>query len=737
MVMGEDQDLKRRLERLKKQTAANASARTIIGTATTTPPPPPASILRKSNKTTAKMTNSTMKKDNGEGDDDDIFSTISFHSTTAVHRDIDEQPTALIQHLYSKKWKAALDRIREAPEEAEIWVYRSKPENPKEPKKEDNSNKTDKSKTKNTKWQLLPLHAALILDAPHAVVQALVQAAPLSVRAKDDQGSLPVHLSCRMASTPEIMRLLLKAYPQAATKRDGSGQTPQEMLTSSMASTSSGGPNNKQALLHALEKYLESSDNKNGDDTTVTTSSSSVDNDTTPPGSVQDEEGDIAGCESLGELREAKGDDRSTSIQNHSHQSPKTTNVQKAVKNVAPERCALDDVIGGDDSQPVQVAYVDQNQTCSADESSMGPKGTTEIEQAAATTRPPHVEVSSSPQNTSKDQKHYAELAAVTEEIAQQMEKIRAEGEEQLRQKLKELDEKQQREVRLEVAKLHKDDDKSVDFQTQITLLRQQHAKQVASTKSAAAFEQQLASQQVTQKFAQTIMNIQQRFGPSSSSLPTAPTPNHSNVTTGEKTPLLTPESPPTMNQQFETFNAAANNASLVAEKFQQWQGMMENQHQVQLQDLKLQFQVARSEATHEARRALEQQHNKEMKRVKQSFNKKISEVHGVINELHAEMIQAYKTNLSQAKELKSIVEGLDGKVEVMQKDTKAHKKQCEEQFDDFAKQYIDYKEQSESYLEDQIRELEDRLEEQMERGERMERKLEQMQNGWTMLCLG
>ena len=47
------------------------------------------------------------------------------------------------------------------------------------------------------KWRILPLHAAIIFRAPHAVVEAILQCDANSARQKDDQGMIPLHLAMK------------------------------------------------------------------------------------------------------------------------------------------------------------------------------------------------------------------------------------------------------------------------------------------------------------------------------------------------------------------------------------------------------------------------------------------------------------------------------------------------------------------------------------------------------------
>lgn len=65
------------------------------------------------------------------------------------------------------------------------------------------------------KWSQLPLHLALVMDAPVEVVRRLVRLYPVSIRCTDDQHMLPLHLSLRQGCSDEVVDFLTHEFPEA------------------------------------------------------------------------------------------------------------------------------------------------------------------------------------------------------------------------------------------------------------------------------------------------------------------------------------------------------------------------------------------------------------------------------------------------------------------------------------------------------------------------------------------
>jgi hypothetical protein len=129
--------------------------------------------------------------------------------------DYDVQPTDLYQAIEAKQWEyvarlfhGASSAVAKAKQEASTWVVR----------KESNGR---------LRWRLLPIHAALIFQAPCEVIEVLLQEYPEGASCKDDQGMLPLHLALR--NTPSnftIVEELLTVHPAAVYVKDRKGRTP-------------------------------------------------------------------------------------------------------------------------------------------------------------------------------------------------------------------------------------------------------------------------------------------------------------------------------------------------------------------------------------------------------------------------------------------------------------------------------------------------------------------------------
>ena len=104
---------------------------------------------------------------------------------------------------WARNWDAALERLatdegrREASEKAGMW---------------------------------LPLHRAVVRDAPVEVVRALLDAYPEGAGMTDNMfGCLPLHNAAERAPVVEVVRALLDAHPRAANIQDNFGNTPGRM----------------------------------------------------------------------------------------------------------------------------------------------------------------------------------------------------------------------------------------------------------------------------------------------------------------------------------------------------------------------------------------------------------------------------------------------------------------------------------------------------------------------------
>jgi hypothetical protein len=118
-----------------------------------------------------------------------------------------------ISHLYSllesSQWDKVRIRCRTNPKEVRTWIVRRDQKNSK------------------VRWKLLPLHAAVIFQAPTDVVANILNGYPIAAAKKDDQGMLPLHLAFRHKQHEEtLLELLLEQYPQGVTIKDRRDRLP-------------------------------------------------------------------------------------------------------------------------------------------------------------------------------------------------------------------------------------------------------------------------------------------------------------------------------------------------------------------------------------------------------------------------------------------------------------------------------------------------------------------------------
>lgn len=132
--------------------------------------------------------------------------------------DYDLKPSPLIKLIERKMWGQAKIRCIDYPEEAATWMCRLQ-------------EVKDKSKGKTeVKWKILPIHSAIVLQAPVEMIEALVDAHPQGLRKGDDRKMLPLHMAFRLGASPEITAILVDSYPDALKKKDSKGHTPLHIL---------------------------------------------------------------------------------------------------------------------------------------------------------------------------------------------------------------------------------------------------------------------------------------------------------------------------------------------------------------------------------------------------------------------------------------------------------------------------------------------------------------------------
>lgn len=163
---------------------------------------------------------------------------------TTLYKMIEEQDwESIVNFMDTGYWIGSLWADRTPPaEQARTWVTRFDPEDPNR-----------------IKWSQLPLHLAVVLCAPLAVVRRLVDAYPKALKCTDDEHMLPFHLSMRHAASDEVVDYLLSSFPDAVNVK---GKNNRSALECAMRSR-------KKARARMLTVFLEKNRTKDSADLEV------------------------------------------------------------------------------------------------------------------------------------------------------------------------------------------------------------------------------------------------------------------------------------------------------------------------------------------------------------------------------------------------------------------------------------------------------------------------------------
>mmetsp|Transcript_21092 Transcript_21092/g.58658 ORF Transcript_21092/g.58658 Transcript_21092/m.58658 type:complete len:511 (+) Transcript_21092:2031-3563(+) len=115
--------------------------------------------------------------------------------------DYDRAVTKLYEMLETSQWESAQIRCNTHPEEVHTWVVR-------------------RDVNGITRWKLLPLHAAIIFQAPISLIDNLLMQNPIAAAKRDDQGIIPLHLAFRHKSDETVIQKLLLQYPSGVMIKD-------------------------------------------------------------------------------------------------------------------------------------------------------------------------------------------------------------------------------------------------------------------------------------------------------------------------------------------------------------------------------------------------------------------------------------------------------------------------------------------------------------------------------------
>ncbi len=132
--------------------------------------------------------------------------------------------TYLAACIYDKDWDIVLAHLRASPLEARTWV---KMRMPIKVNHDNVSEENDASNLNYHQLTVLPLHLACYLNAPHQVVQGLIDIYPEALRQKVVENKmLPIHIACEVPVDPTSLKCLINAWPLSLYSYDGDGNIP-------------------------------------------------------------------------------------------------------------------------------------------------------------------------------------------------------------------------------------------------------------------------------------------------------------------------------------------------------------------------------------------------------------------------------------------------------------------------------------------------------------------------------
>jgi hypothetical protein len=127
--------------------------------------------------------------------------------------DYDTAPTDLFQALEAREFDYAFEMYEQTNDaftsDCKTWVIAK-----------------GLSKGQSLRFRALPLHAAIVFDAPEELIIKILRAYPKASRGRDVKGRLPIHLAMEHASSEQIVMLLIDAFPKGFFAVDKKEMTP-------------------------------------------------------------------------------------------------------------------------------------------------------------------------------------------------------------------------------------------------------------------------------------------------------------------------------------------------------------------------------------------------------------------------------------------------------------------------------------------------------------------------------
>jgi hypothetical protein len=127
--------------------------------------------------------------------------------------DYDKNPTDLFQALEAREFEYAFEMYEQTNEQftkdCKTWVIAK-----------------GIQKGQQLRFRALPLHAAIVFDAPDELLIKIIRAYPKATRGRDVKGRLPIHLAFEHQTSEQVISLIIDAFPKGFFALDKKQMSP-------------------------------------------------------------------------------------------------------------------------------------------------------------------------------------------------------------------------------------------------------------------------------------------------------------------------------------------------------------------------------------------------------------------------------------------------------------------------------------------------------------------------------
>jgi len=102
-------------------------------------------------------------------------------------------------------------------------------------------------------WSQLPLHLAILLNAPFGIIRRLVYLYPASVRCTNDQTMLPIHIALQCDAPDAVLDFLFEAFPEGIKVRGKRNMAAAELAA------------RPEAVINVIARWLQETDSQSTD----------------------------------------------------------------------------------------------------------------------------------------------------------------------------------------------------------------------------------------------------------------------------------------------------------------------------------------------------------------------------------------------------------------------------------------------------------------------------------------